>query len=148
MKCYANYCEISGNVKDLPPRLSWRASSSSSAWLWSPFLPQLDIQCFTFPRRMWFHKTANLWHINWIRAPPSHVRSRFRIDRLLKMIIKLSDHTWYWAQTFVILLSLLKSKNSCVGPTCPHFTPRLCFEVFGHLDWRKWKKALESPNIP
>ena len=24
------------------------------------------------------------WHINWIRAPPSRVRSRFRIDRLLK----------------------------------------------------------------
>ena len=48
----------------------------------------------------------------------------------------------YWSQTFVILLSLLKSKNSCAGPTCPHFTPRLRLEVFGHLEKEEKKLAL------
>ena len=62
------------------------------------------------------------------------------------LILKLYAHMISRAQTFVILLSLLKSKNSCAGPTCPHFTPRLRLEVFGHLE--KEDKKLALINVP
>ena len=57
------------------------------------------------PVTMWFYKAANLWHINWIRAPPSHVRSRFRIDRLLQ----------HWLSNYMIIYDTEhKPSSSCL----------------------------------